>query len=429
MSENTGSSKKRKVLSATLAVTMMATMLLSGTLAFFFSASATNEFEGKMLMKEVVAHDDFNQETGDKDIYLENLGESDVYVRVKLTEDFRLNHVNDVTPTSYDPADTAGLPEGAATADPNYTHIESAPISYGQHIHALAAGVASDGTNYNSADDEYFHTNFFSWSMGGNGKTYLSAEDKTAYHALADGQNGVDDPDGVYLGGDQSNVAQDNLGKGTTLKENGGAATAQDYIKENVMPKAQITTVDQYAAMETKDDGTGDTGYWILDNSGVEDGWYYWSRPLKKGHVTGLLLNQVNTSEMLKEGNYNYDYHIHVTYEAVNMVDGGIWLYGNTVDSTLNTVQTTKASDAMVAVLKNDIGLNVEPNTEVVVDKNGNGALPVAPEITDETQIQEIQDGYNALKTDPNPMLTNIIDDFENTGGTTGRLHTASSLI
>lgn len=103
MRENMSSRKRRKALSIILAVAMVATMLLSGTLAFYYNATATNEFDGQMLTKEVVAHDDFNEESGNKDIYMENLGESTVYVRVKLTEDFRLNQEKDVAPTTYNP--------------------------------------------------------------------------------------------------------------------------------------------------------------------------------------------------------------------------------------------------------------------------------------------------------------------------------------
>ena len=61
---------------------------------------------------------------------------------------------------------------------------------------------------------------------------------------------------------------------------------------------------------------------WIYDT----DGYAYWSQPLKKGEVTGLLLHKVNISDKLN--NTDYYYAINVNVEAVDVKDIPMWTQG-----------------------------------------------------------------------------------------------------
>ena len=61
---------------------------------------------------------------------------------------------------------------------------------------------------------------------------------------------------------------------------------------------------------------------WIYDT----DGYAYWSQPLGKGDVTGLLLDNVNISNSLTDTEYYYA--IDVTVEAVDIKDIPMWTQG-----------------------------------------------------------------------------------------------------
>jgi len=72
-----------------IAVLILALAILAtGTFAWQKIIKATNEFTGNK--KHVTVHDDFDQDEGLKDVYVENSGKSTMYVRVKLEEAMNL---------------------------------------------------------------------------------------------------------------------------------------------------------------------------------------------------------------------------------------------------------------------------------------------------------------------------------------------------
>lgn len=327
MSENTGSSKKRKALSATLAVAMAATMLLSGTLAYFYRSTAKNVLTGESQVKKVVGHDDFDPVSGNKDIYLENLGEAPVYVRIRLTEDFKISEAGSKElPSTYYTSDTL-------TANNSYEEIvvdETTGETRGSHVHGAVADKEAE-IDFAAGDDPAFHETYFKWTMGGTDsqKTYLSGNstEYVANDATAPKHKDVDAPlEGETEGTlrlvyDTTNTAYQKSESNPDVKE----TPAQD----NMMAMSEWITLSP----EKKCSYTG----WIFDDTDATtrgNGWYYWSQPVAGGASTGLLLDHVETLTKLKDGDYTYEYHIHVEFEAVNEADRGLWTGRQTLSTS-----------------------------------------------------------------------------------------------
>jgi hypothetical protein len=142
---------------------------------------------------------------------------------------------------------------------------------------------AEDCGHANGAGD-LFH-DYFKWAMGGQ-KWYMPSN----------GEQLAQDT-GIYGPGDAVNGAKQT-------------------------PSAEVITIAAYLA-KTSEAQAAFIG-WIYDT----DGYAYWSQPLGKGDVTGLLLNKVNTADSLKEKNIDYYYAIDVITEAVDAEDVPMWTVG-----------------------------------------------------------------------------------------------------
>jgi len=130
-----------------LAVVLAIALMLTGTFAYFSNASVVNKFINEANedndgdTKDVVLHDDF--EGGpEKHVYVENTGEVDLFVRIKLQE-----YMDLTSATDRDPKDSEWT-----------THIPH---------------FAVDDCGLENAAFEEFHDHFI-WTMGGQ-KWYLPA--------------------------------------------------------------------------------------------------------------------------------------------------------------------------------------------------------------------------------------------------------------
>ena len=277
-----------KKISITLASVAIFSMLLTGTFAWFSGTiQAENVFTGikTSTLPPVALHDDF--ENPNKDIYVENFGDTPVYVRVKLSE------VWDLT----------------TNKKPN-----PMPITTKWHIHSPGLVVKNGRIQLDyqaTTDNDIFHDNFI-WSWGkGRQKDYIKADGSS--------------PDNVY---------QDKQADIDAMK-------LSDPSRVGRTPLGDIICVDEYISP-----GFNTAAYvgWIYD----VDGWAYWSRPLKKDEVTSLLLDGVETKDM---DDYDFYYVIDVKMEAVNIADlQNMWIEGKpSVDN--QSAQTEKATTQGIAAL------------------------------------------------------------------------------
>jgi hypothetical protein len=164
---------------------------------------------------------------------------------------------------------------------------------YEAHTYETAA---EDCEHDNAAGDE-FH-DYFTWTMGGQ-KWYMPA------------------PAG------SGNVIQDST-------DYTGVAGAKQT------PLAEIVKIADYL-LKSGADKDAFTG-WIFDT----DGYAYWSQPLLKTQVTGLLLHGVATDAAL--ANTDYYYAIDVRVQVVDRLDLPMWLTGaESVDGSHATYDVATA--------------------------------------------------------------------------------------
>lgn len=274
--------KKRnftKRASALVAALTVFALMLGGTYAWYATTHAENIFTGEKQTEPEIPppylHDDFDPETGQKEVYVENSGdeESVIYVRLKLEE------FMDLTVKERPEVITDWQTHMPVKGDDGWFHHE-------------------DCENKNAAG-ECFH-DYFSWNWGydWNGdvkhtKWYKPSADQPAENVF---DSYVQDT------ADYSNVADK-----TGLKQTAAG---------------MIMSIDYYLNAYTLDQQKAYVG-WIYDT----DGWVYWSQPLKGGEATSMLLRSVDTDkELLKDTDYIYI--IDVIMDAVDADDLPMWLEG-----------------------------------------------------------------------------------------------------
>jgi len=268
--------QKTKKLIISVTVLVAAVILITGTLAWQQMVNKINEFIGTKN-DGIIVHDDFDPDTGKKDVYVENPNEVDLFVRVKLNEAMSL------TSNTWRPV----------TAAHWRTHTyEDIPQDCKKTSH----------------EGKKFH-DYFSWTMGGQK---------------------------YYMPGNQT-ITQD------THDYNG----TEPGVKQT--PNAQIIKVVDYLAL-TQTQREAFIG-WIYDTNGYA----YWSQPIGKGEVTGLLLHWVTPSASLKGTDYYYA--IDVIVEAVDINDIPMWTQGAaSVDGSGKTA--TQASANGKAVIGNIVAIS-----------------------------------------------------------------------
>jgi len=304
--------KRKKLLSGGTALICALAVLISGTLAWQAASQAVNPFSGTAAAGNLTGanlHDDFaGDKTGsnagkvDKDVYVENTGNKDVFVRIQLREKLAPATVA----TLFKPTTEANgsLSKAGATEGFVWTLGTTTPKAY------------------NSITDTS------KWQAGVTaGKT---AGQQTELIADAVG-------DGINLGGAYANTGDASI---TT-----SAGTTQDQANGAL---GSVISMAQYKAITTDAAKKAFVG-WIYD----VDGFAYWSQPLAPGTATGRLLAGVDVP------NTNYTYEIVVDMEYVDYLDLTAWTApqgseeGKTKDGPTNGgVQGTEASDDAKALLR-----------------------------------------------------------------------------
>lgn len=290
---------KFKMIAAVVAVLALIT---AGTFAMQQVISETNEFFGSYKPGDPILHDDFDPNTDLKDVYVENVGTNDLYVRIKLNEFMDLT--TDKRPSSI-------------TDWKTHKYVTS----------------AADCANANAAG-RLFH-DYFKWTMGGQ-KYYMPAttgpkvQDKT-----------------IYTG-------------------------SEPGVKQT--PNAQIITSAAFLAM-TEAEQEAFIG-WIF----AEDGYAYWSQPLKKGEATGLLLNGVESvKNMLKDKDYYYA--IDVILEVVDLADIPMWTEGapSVDDPAITHPPTSEDGKEVIEII---VGKEKPQVNEGIKINGGNKTLSINEEYT-----------------------------------------------
>jgi len=254
----------------TVAIALIIAILTTGTLALVVGTALNEFFNQKGTPPdepEVLLHDDYDQNVN-KDVYVENTGNQEIYIRIKLEERMVVG--------SFDPDDSGNWQTHKPVGNPL------------NHEDCLNADINIAG---------FPHLNFhdvFDWTWGQDGDEYFMP-----------GQSKM--PGESFARRDPVDPSE----PGAKKTQSAGYIYTADGTYHTVV------NYDWYSTWTQTDQGA----YfgWIY----FPDGYAYWSQPLPPGEATGFILNNVVVKDEYADEDYYYA--INVIAEAVNKNGRGEW--------------------------------------------------------------------------------------------------------
>ncbi|MDR2648028.1 MAG: hypothetical protein LBB67_07910 [Oscillospiraceae bacterium] len=246
----------RKKIAAIVAIILSLAIGLGGALAFTdFGQSFINRFRGAGN-PDILLHDDFEAGTN-KDVYVENTGETPMIVRVRFAEYLQIGNT----------------PIIGGNANDRSTWI----------VRMFNTAPADDDNYYNGAniDGALPTENRHIWYMTGDTKIYKPGTGEMGNYEYVEDQTFED---------------------GTVAK--------------TTLPASPVVLVQYYIDHKTDLDEKYPEGLWALDT----DGYAYWTRALQPGEATNLLLDNVILDQTAIPDD-NYYYAIDVRLEASNFTE------------------------------------------------------------------------------------------------------------
>ena len=335
--------KARNKRQAIIAVALAAVIGLSGTFAWqSISQQALNEAKG-ISNPGGRLHDDYSGPDGNKDVYVENFGDQDIFARVRLFEYMEIGKGAGTKGTQDANGSWTASVDNKATSLVNGAEINDVS-SWTLHLPGTNDENISTGdeTKTNWANSTQTFHSYFTWTMGGEGDNggqtvYLPTFNKNKDSLAADingtlaGVNGVAYADYVNyadstvygVGKDVTGAAYYDADDDTTDEGNGtgngnGGTQNTNYTAKEETHKIAKTLTASVITMATWNSMPDTTVYSNTDDTTVvtigkdtfvgwvydEDGWAYWSQPIKPGTATGLLLDKVSTKDKADEWYY-----------------------------------------------------------------------------------------------------------------------------
>lgn len=285
--------KQKKAAVAAVAV-LSAAIALTGTYAWqSIRQSTTNK---KTVTYEVGGrlHDDFNGST--KSVYVENYTDPDeeesapIFVRIRLLE----------------------YMETGEDAGKNRSELNVERGNVNSVVSNAEISKVETWRIHTPDDEENPFQKYWTWGLGGS-TSYLPTFNK-------DNTNKDPDVNGTYEGttkgdtvyyDDYVDYTADDAKKsvsGTAKYENGEQIEETHTVKQT--QTAEVITMEKWKTDKNSQAGK----YWVWDS----DGWAYWAEPLQPGEATGLLLNCITPSNIVK----SY-YAIHVVNQQASAGDWG----------------------------------------------------------------------------------------------------------
>lgn len=394
-----------------LAIALLIGILSLGTLAYTnFIQNATNEFIG-FVNHGVRIHDDYkeiyNAYNTDKDIYVENYGDSPLLIRIRLDEFYRVGStvlIGDPAATESDPSNGWKTYTGSLTA----AH-EDWKWAYGGQKWYLPTENIDDS---DSAADNIFKR--FSYDNDGTGSIAGSATTQGAVTTTATRPLSASDVDNMWT---------NNIFPTYDISNNGGHTASDPYTSKTVaqtLPATVITMADWIAG------GKQQGAFWVMD----VDGWFYWAQTLQSGSATGQLMNAVSLENHALLDNYFYG--INAVLQAATWDERTAFETGNdSVTGVPNSITDNARSLLSVAsgiyafnltgVNANDQGMLFEDEQKtqwrvLYVDESKKQALIIREYLLD-SPVATGNIAWNSmtLKTTLNTtFLTNLGDDLKN---------------
>lgn len=322
-------------------------LLIAGTFAWTsISQRALNEKDGEnKITSGGRIHDDYSKATGNKDIYGENFGTKDLYVRIKLSEYFEKNGSPLVAGTTKDDKNTwtpYGLPSSAETTA---------------------------------------YRDYVTWELGGD-KVFLPTFNTDSDNKSTDAaQDAID----VLTGGAtaQGNGEHDAFTNGQVVP-NDDDATITHIAKPTLTQGRAPISMATWKTLPANEK-VGD--YWVIDT----DGWAYWANTLKPTQATSLLLTQLSyNDEKIGEIEGKWYYGIDVIGEFATEEDKGDFINSDhgapSTDATDLINVLTKKPTYHVTIMNGEEDLVLKQGDSkqfiasgMVIDFEGNETLVETP--------------------------------------------------
>ncbi len=352
--------KNKKLIASVAAVATSAALLLGGTLAWQSTNQTALNEASDVINPGGRLHDDFDGEN--KDVYVENFADENIYARIRLEEYFEI-----ITNYGKEGAEKSHKLVGDKTIDEETGEVDYTYKLFTGYAN-MQDGVVSAASHTDENSDET--TSYWSWQTGGS-TVYMPTFNLNKDSLLAD-VNGIyeegnvgtisnrfdpDDPqyteytDYAELGVGHKETANELYdGDANDIDEftDGGNGNVElaDIIANgensayyaNYESSIELVANQEHTAADTLDaelismaewlgmveyDENGDPAnleylgnYWVYD----EDGWVYWSAPIKPHTATGLLLNGIELNQVMDDTWY---YAINVIAQFVTADDVG----------------------------------------------------------------------------------------------------------
>jgi len=252
--------RNKKKIATVAAIITVTAVLLAGTLALVYS-NAVNEFVNKKpVTADAVLHDNYFQNVN-KDVFVENTGMKEVFVRIMLDEKMVVGSSNKA-----DAGDLTNPSEGWQTHKP-----VGNPLSHDDCLldDCNVASPALPNLNFHDVFD-------WSWGQGGDDKYFMPGQTAGSGGFIRDSEQSK-----------EGFVEYDGTETPVPAQKTQSSPYLYTDTDTGITTMHDVVSWDWYRGWETADK----LAYkgWIY----FPDGWAYWSQPLPAGEATGFILDNV----------------------------------------------------------------------------------------------------------------------------------------
>lgn len=370
---------KKKVTAGILTVCLGVSAFLAGTFAWQVVSNGKGLYGYRAEERDPGAnlHDNFNSETGEKQVYVENTGDTNIYVRIRLKEMYAEG-------TSEEPEDAKW------------------------HLH-----IPVDDDPAKCAGEEGYHAKYgdaFQWMMGNKAELLYTSITETDEWRNAGGSNREE----IRTAWDK--LVADSLGDTVTVQKADTSKGGGSECLPTFIPKCSVMTMEEWGDIVYIPE-EGPPPCWVYD----ADGYAYWYCPLLPGQTTGLLLNKVVFPE---PGSETYCYGVDVEMEYVDEEDLPAWTEGEIIQSgsqkgqttqeatpeakeLLRGVQRLEAIDAPENLMVNSIPVRATAKAPVIQDARFHYSVKIKSwESSDESIISVDENGDLTAHTSGRVVIT-----------------------
>lgn len=360
--------KTKKLLAATGAITIAATLILGSTLAWQSTNQLASNKNGGITNPGGRLHDDFDGEN--KDAYVENFGDSKIVVRIQIREFLEIGReAGKTTGNSRNPVDPGAdynNPDKWPVHVPNDTKDATVCKNhFHNHIRYQFGGKTIYLPTFNMNKDSLVPEVNGTWE----GKSGTPYGDYVEYESADVTHTGTE-----YHDADSNDIdegkEQGLKGNGGTLDENYKEVKNADHKTKETLNAEVITMNTWLASVEDGGKNKQLGNFWVYDT----DGWAYWANPLEPSTATGLLLDKVS---VYSEPADDYYFAIDVIAQMATLGDigenykDGFWdpKYGTTPTKEAKELLDTMGATSLPISLNDQIRNALQNPKELDPDK------------------------------------------------------------